>query len=873
MKTVLLSFLLISINSYCQLSDSIPLQEILVNYKQCVISKDASLLVFAGDKFCSPSYYLSEIVVLFDLDKKKKVSSCEYDFKYVPYKVAISDDNSKIACCLWANGLADKMLYRIVIWDRYSGKIISEKKTDMFSNILSFSPDSKYLAFDKADLVLQVIDASNGKNYDKIDLDIIDSRIYASGRYLLSPDWKYIALISNDNTIAIWDVKNKTIEKNINCKDCLIKEISYSQDGKNILCYADKSIKIFDMKNGNLIFEKQRPEHTRSNYFKLSSTFAINKSNNLIFYQIITENRNENNYYDKFTYNTYYYSLIKNSVVESISGDFYDAFFSNNDDKLILVNNYEIRIYNISKFTNERQIIAYDKAIEGTIIDCNTYLSMFPNGDYVLDVKNEMIKKEKVAYDKAIIGTIADCNSYLTMFPNGDFVVAVKNEMIKKEKIAYDKAINGSVYDCNSYISEFPNGKYVSDVEALKIEKILYKGAKEGNIADCNNYLSKYPNGKYISEVKSKITEVENDAYEKAKRGNVTDCNNYITQFSNGKYVNEVNQLKNEKVAYNKAAIGGINECNIYLSNYPAGQYATEVRQMITLRQQEARNAEENATYEKAKNGNISDCNNYIAKYPNGKYSNEVNQFKLKRQQELRDAEEKTAFEKAKSGSIYDCNNYLAKYPNGKYTSQVNTYKQNKQDEINRENQLAIYSNKSNWKMGNKLCNKTSSGIICGTLNQWNEDKSMVQISIVTSPGGTYQGESLKKGNLIWVATSGKGWHICFEDEISQSLQNDKSQVEPVPVYKDESQKNTCGLKVGIKVYNCSYYNGFGYFNKGYELVSATVEQIAEDRIKIKIISVSDDYLKFYDGEDVYVGKEMWISCYGWYTTIPKECQ
>lgn len=79
-------------------------------------------------------------------------------------------------------------------------------------------------------------------------------------------------------------------------------------------------------------------------------------------------------------------------------------------------------------------------------------------------------------------------------------------------------------------------------------------------------------------------------------------------------------------------------------------------------------------------------------------------------------------------------------------------------------------SNKALWKLGNKLCFEASNGIICGSINQWNEDKSMAQIKIISSPGGTYEGEPLSQGTMIWVQSTGKGWHLCLDEELTESI-------------------------------------------------------------------------------------------------------
>lgn len=122
-------------------------------------------------------------------------------------------------------------------------------------------------------------------------------------------------------------------------------------------------------------------------------------------------------------------------------------------------------------------------------------------------------------------------------------------------------------------------------------------------------------------------------------------------------------------------------------------------------------------------------------------------------------------------------------------------------------------SNKANWKLGNKLCNDINNGVVVTTLQRFNEDKSMAEVKIVTGPGGKYNGESIEKGNSIWVNTKGDGWHLCFESEKQNSLANDKSEKKQeysTPSYSapKDDRCSKCGGR-GV----CLTCNGRGYLN------------------------------------------------------------
>lgn len=132
-----------------------------------------------------------------------------------------------------------------------------------------------------------------------------------------------------------------------------------------------------------------------------------------------------------------------------------------------------------------------------------------------------------------------------------------------------------------------------------------------------------------------------------------------------------------------------------------------------------------------------------------------------------------------------------------------------KQKEAAKQALLQANANKINWKMGNKLCKQLSSGgIVVASLNAWNEDKSMAQVKVITSPGGTLEGESLSKGNTFWVHASGAGWHLCLDEEVQQSLSNDGSNTQSKPQVP-ESEKYRYAMGDAVRCYRWENNSGW----------------------------------------------------------------
>jgi hypothetical protein len=243
-----------------------------------------------------------------------------------------------------------------------------------------------------------------------------------------------------------------------------------------------------------------------------------------------------------------------------------------------------------------------------------------------------------------------------------------------------------------------------------------------------------------------------------------------------------------EKQIYSKVINSTSDEPYLtYLRLYPNGEYTSVVKNQYNNL---IKKRDEESLYNEVLN--TRDYDKYLNKYPYGIYTSTINSKKQQYYQSIendrieKERQQKLALEKERIRKEQEA------------IALIETEKRLERERVERSNKLVIIEKNSNralWKLGNKICLEYNGDIICGTINQWNEDKSLAQIKIVTSPGGTYEGESLSKNNLIWVSSSGKGWHLCLDDEIQKSLANDKSEkkTEPIFVPKTESYCSACG--------------------------------------------------------------------------------
>lgn len=179
--------------------------------------------------------------------------------------------------------------------------------------------------------------------------------------------------------------------------------------------------------------------------------------------------------------------------------------------------------------------------------------------------KNELERKEKMAYDACT--TVGACDSYLSVYPQGRYVKEVrekrkqlqkeekrKAEAEKKENDAFKKC--NTIEACNSYLMAYPQGRYLAEVRAKKEE--LEEQAKSEAGAKANEQVEKDAAEKIEAELKAKAEaeKKEDAAYKKCTT--VEGCNAYLKTYPQGRYVVEVNKKKEDltKAAENK--IGGI---------------------------------------------------------------------------------------------------------------------------------------------------------------------------------------------------------------------------------------------------------------------------------------------------------------------------
>ena len=119
-----------------------------------------------------------------------------------------------------------------------------------------------------------------------------------------------------------------------------------------------------------------------------------------------------------------------------------------------------------------------------TELDCEGYLSTYPYGKYVIQVRDKLselkeirlMEEEDEAYANCI--TVSACEEYLSTYPNGRYVVQVKDKqleleleeirLIEEEDEAFANCT--TEYGCDYYLQEYPNGRYYYTVLVIQNE-------------------------------------------------------------------------------------------------------------------------------------------------------------------------------------------------------------------------------------------------------------------------------------------------------------------------------------------------------------------------------------------------------------------
>ncbi len=163
--------------------------------------------------------------------------------------VVFSHDSRTLASVASSSSSEDDS--NILLWDVKTGKRLRALTETGFGSSLSFSPDGNILAFSllfgNNSININFWDVSTGHHLQSL------KETDGSNSVPFSPDGRLVAF-DDDNTIAIWDVKNGKRVQTLKGHTASVNMLSFSSDGLLLASSSmDKTIAIWDVKSGKRV--------------------------------------------------------------------------------------------------------------------------------------------------------------------------------------------------------------------------------------------------------------------------------------------------------------------------------------------------------------------------------------------------------------------------------------------------------------------------------------------------------------------------------------------------------------------------------------------------------------------------------------------
>lgn len=237
----------------------------------------------------------------------------------------------------------------------------------------------------------------------------------------------------------------------------------------------------------------------------------------------------------------------------------------------------------------------YEKACkEGTLSAYNEYLSMYPKGKYIQDVRSRIAeierKNEQDMYDYACkVETSQSFEAYIKKYPNGRYVQEARGRLEDMELWKKAKAEN-TITAYRNYLSTSKNKSFsqlandaITDLESKDAWNAIRHSTSKSVI---KNFMEKYPKSSCLPEATKRYNELE--GVELFENGDLQGAYNKF-EAAGGRYaIAEVNRSKYDEslefVDYQKLSSSSAESDLLgFLNRYPSSKYYNQVSNLVAV--------------------------------------------------------------------------------------------------------------------------------------------------------------------------------------------------------------------------------------------------------------------------------------------------